>query len=1032
MFLPDFCIKRPVTATMMVLALLIFGIISLGRLGVDIYPDVDFPLVSVSTLWENARPEEVDNNITDELEDAIGGISGIKHITSNSLEGFSSILIAFELYKDVDVGAQEARDKVSAKLWKLPDEAETPAIEKLDINAQPILWLTLFGEQYSIEDLTEYADDKIRPLLQRLEGVGDVQINGGRELQVRIWLDGDKLAAHDLTVHDIIRSLKKGHLEVPGGKVETREKEFLVRTMGEFPTPETFNDLIVAYRKGTAVLLRDIGYAEKGREDVRTIARYTSKKKEIIQGVGLGVSPRSGANKLAVSTLVKEELNKIKRFLPAGMQIEISSDDSTFIKESIDEVRLHLIIGGLMAALVIMLFLQNIRTTLFSAISIPTSIISTFTAMYALGFTMNNLTMVGLAMSVGIVIDDAIVMVENIFRHRQMGKSAMQAAKEGSSEIGFAVIAATVALVAVFLPVAFMGGLVGKFFFEFAITVACAILISAFISLTIVPMLASRFLKISTGRWESLHIFDLFMTRMTELYRKLLTWALEHRFTIVMLGLLSLVLGGGTFVILDKEFVTEEDKSKFVVRIETPLEYSIHKTDQVLQRVDEELRKFPEVQQVFSLTGFGEEGSTAQSNKGISFVTMVPKEKRKKSQVDILQEVRRKLWEIPDITVAVSAVSILGSARRDEEIQYVIQGPSLEELDQYSRKIMERMEATDGFIDIDRNLELGKPEVQVKINRNKAADAGVPVESIASAIGALIGGIDVVEFKRGGESYDVRVRLVEEERNLPSDIKKIWVRSGSGQLMELDNFVSLKPAHGPSIINRFDRQRAVMIYANLEGMTLAPAMVALEKIAGEILPEEFSRQHTGRTEMYEETIYYIGMAFMLSIIFTYMVLAAQFESFIHPFTIMIALPLSFIGAFGLLYITGNTLNLFSMIGFVLLVGLVTKNGILLIDYANQQREKGMPIKEAIVEAGCVRFRPILMTAFSTVAGVLPVALGIGVGSEMRQPMAVAVAGGLITSTLLTLLVIPVTYTYMEALSRLKIFQKIGEKVSAES
>jgi len=343
MFLPDFCIKRPVTATMMVIALLVFGIISIGRLGVDIYPDVDFPLVSVKTLWENARPEEVDNNITDELEDAIGGISSIKHITSNSLEGFSSILITFELHKDVDVGAQEARDKISTKLWKLPDKAETPAIEKLDINAQPILWLVLFGEQYSIEDLTEYADDAIRPLIQKLEGVGDVRISGGRELQVRIWLNGDKLAAHDLTVHDIILALKKGHLEVPGGKVESGEKEFLVRTMGEFPTPEGFNDLIVAYRKGTAVLLRDIGYAEKGREDIRTIARYTSKKKDVIQGVGLGVSPRSGANKLAVATLVKEELNKIKKSIPAGMQIEISSDDSIFIKESIAEHTHHLL-----------------------------------------------------------------------------------------------------------------------------------------------------------------------------------------------------------------------------------------------------------------------------------------------------------------------------------------------------------------------------------------------------------------------------------------------------------------------------------------------------------------------------------------------------------------------------------------------------------------------------------------------------------------------------------------------------------------
>ncbi len=1032
MFLPDFCIKRPVTATMMVLALLIFGIISIGRLGVDIYPDVDFPLVTVRTLWENARPEEVDNNITDELEDAIGGISGIKHITSNSLEGFSSILITFELDKDVDVGAQEARDKVSTKLWKLPDEAETPIIEKLDINAQPILWLVLFGKQYPIEDLTEYADDKIRPLLQKLKGVGDVQISGGRELQVRIWLDRDKLAAHDLTIHDIILALKKGHLEVPGGKVETREKEFLVRTMGEFPTPEGFNDLIVAYRKGTAVRLCDIGYAEKGREDVRTISRYNSKEKVGIQGVGLGVSPRSGANKMAVCTLVKGELHKIKKLLPAGMQIEISSDDSTFIKQSIDEIRFHLIIGGFMAALVIMLFLQNIRTTFFSAISIPTSIISTFTAMYALGFTMNNLTMVGLTMAVGLVIDDAIVIVENIFRHRQMGKSAMQAAKDGSSEIGFAVIAATIALVAVFLPVAFMGGLVGRFFLEFAITVAVAILISAFISLTIVPMLSSRFLKLSSTKWEAFHIFDQFMVRMTASYRMLLTSALEHRYIIVIIGLLSLLLGVGIFILLDKEFITEEDKSKFTVRIETPLEYSIHKTDEVLQRVEEELRKFPEILQVFSITGFGEEGSTAQSNKGISFVTMIPKEQRENSQFDIMLKVRRKLWEIPDLKATVSPVSILGSARRDEEIQYIIQGPSLEELDQISMEVMARMEAVDGFADIDRNLELGKPEVRVNINREKAADAGVPVESIANAIGALIGGLNVVEFKRGGESYDVRVRLVEEERNLPTDIGKIRVRSESGQLMELDNFVTLEQAQGPSIINRFDRQRSVTIYANLEGMTLAPAIVEIEKIAGEVLPEGFSGQFTARSELFKETIYYIGMAFTLAIIFTYMVLAAQFESFIHPFTIMVALPLSFIGAFGLLYITGNTFNLFSMIALVLLVGLVTKNGILLVDYANQQREKGMPVKEALIEAGCVRFRPILMTAFSTVAGVLPVALGIGVGSEMRQPMAVAIAGGLITSTFLTLLVIPVTYTYMEAFSKMKFFQKIAKKALAES
>lgn len=1017
---------------MMVLALFIFGLISWGRLGVDIFPDVDFPLVTVRTLWENARPEEMDNNITDELEDAIGGISGIKHIVSNSLEGFSSILIQFELHKDVDVGAQEVRDKVSTRLWKLPDGAETPTIEKLDINAQPILWLVLFGEQYSIEDLTEYADDTIRPLLQKLQGVGDVQVSGGRELQVRLWLDRNKLAAHNLTVEDVILALKKQHLEVPGGKLESAEKEFLVRTMGEFLTPEAFNDLIVAYREGATIRLRDIGYAEKGREDLKTIARYTSGEKEQFRGVGIGISPRSGANKLAVCSLVKVELDTIVPLLPAGMKVAISSDDSIFIRESIAEIQFQLIIGGLMAALVIMLFLQNIRTTLFSAISIPTSIVSTFTAMYILGFTMNNLTMVGLATSVGIVIDDAIVMVENIFRHRQMGKGAMEAARDGSSEIAFAVIAATFALVCVFLPVAFMGGFVGRFFFEFAITVAVAILISGFISLTIVPLLASRFLKLSQGKWQSLLIFDRFMVRMTSAYRALLIRALDRRFVTVMIGLLSFLFGGLIFMNVNKEFVTDEDKSKFVVRIETPLEYSIHKTAAVLRQVEKELNTFPEVQQIFSITGYGEEGSTAQSNKAISFVTMVPKAQRSKTQKEVMQEVRRKLWSLPDVLATVSITSILGADRREEEIQYVLQGPDIEALDRYSREMMKRLEGTPGFIDLDRNLELGKPEVRIAINREKAADAGVSVDAIAHAIGALIGGVDVVEFKRGGESYDVRVRLAEEERSFPTDIKKIRVRSAGGQLIELDNFVTLHQAYGPSIINRFDRQRAVTIFANLEGITLAPAMIELEKITREVLPEGFSAQHTGRTELYYETIYNLGIAFVLAVLFTYMVLGSQFESFIHPFTIMLALPLSFIGSFGLLYLTGNTFNLFSMIGLVLLVGLVTKNGILLVDYANQQREKGRPLQEALVEAGCARFRPILMTAFSTVAGVLPVALGMGVGNEMRQPMAVAIAGGLITSTLLTLLVIPVAYTYMESLRSMPLFRRLARKVLVES
>ena len=1028
MFLPDLCIRRPVAATMMVVGLIIFGLIGITRLGVSLYPDVDFPMVTVTTFWENARPEEVDNEITDELEDAVAGVSGIKHVISRSLQGLSRIVIEFELDKDVDVAAQEVRDKVSARLHKIPDEADVPVVDKLDINAIPIIWLAVTGP-HAIEELNKTADEQVRPLLQKIKGVGQVHLGGGKEKEVRIWLFRERLAAYNIGVDEVISAIRNQHIEIPGGKIESRDKEFLLRTMGEFETPEAFNDLIVVYREGTPIRLSLLGYAEAGREENKAVGRFISQT-GAAKAVGLGVSPRSGANEVAIASSVRNALPEIRRLLPEGMKIRITTDNTTFIKQSINEIKLQLVIGGLMAALVIFFFLQNIRTTLISAIAIPASIISTFACMYAMDFTMNNLTMLGLVMAVGLVIDDAIVMVENIFRHRStLNEGPMEAALNGSDEIGFAIIATTTVLAGVFLPIAFMGGIIGKFFFEFAVTVAFAVTCSTLVALTIVPMLSSRFLTLTDRDVGAFKPFNRMMDRSSAVYREGINWFLRHRLIVILVAIAALLFGVWLFKILGKEFATAEDKSKFLVRVETPLSYSIEKTDEIMRRIDKRLLDIPEIDYFFSVAGWGG-GGAVEPNKGMVWVTLCPKNRRARTQKQLQSQVQGILGEIPDIRGSASEASVLGGAARSEDIQFVIQGRDIEEIDRYSRKIMDRLAGTRGFVGITRDLEIGKPEVRVRIDREKAADAGINVRDIAYAVGSLMGGIDVTDYKEGGKRYDVRLRLVREQRHLPGDIGRIRIRSSKGNLMDITNFVNIDIGVGPNVINRLDRQRSATIYANLEDKLLANAMAEVQEVADEVLPEGYSSRFTGRAETFKETSGYIAFAFVLAIVFTYMILAAQFESFTQPFAIMMGLPLSFIGAFGMLFLLKNTFNLFSMIGLVFLVGLAAKNGILLIDYTNQLRAQGMSIHDALVEAGATRLRPILMTAISTVAGVIPVALGIGIGSETRQPMAVAITGGILSSTLLTLAVVPVIYSYLDQLSHWNLFQKLTKRIMA--
>jgi HAE1 family hydrophobic/amphiphilic exporter-1 len=734
---------------------------------------------------------------------------------------------------------------------------------------------------------------------------------------------------------------------------------------------------------------------------------------------------------VSIARKVRKVLPEIKKILPEGMNIEFNTDRTIFTEQSIREIKLQLVIGGMMAAFVIFFFLQNFRTTLISAIAIPTSIISTFACMYTMGFTMNNLTMLGLVMAVGLVIDDAIVMVENIFRHRStLNKESMKAAFEGSDEIGFAIISTTMVLAGVFIPVAFMGGVIGRFFYEFAVTVAFAVGCSTFVALTVVPMLSSRFLTLK-GEGDSLKVLNRIMNRGSTLYRKSIFWFLHHRFIVLVIAIVVLIFGVLIFFRLGKELVTDEDGSMFFIRVETPLSYSIEKTDEVMRRMEKKVRAIPEIKTFFSFGGYGGQKGE-ESNKGIAFVRMVPKNERTRTQKEVQSVVQSIFREMPDVKGTASEYSLMGAGARSENIQFVIQGQDVDGLDLYSRRIMKRLEGISGYVGITRDLEIGKPEVQIKIDREKAADAGISVQNIAYAVGALMGGIDVNVYKEGGKSYDVRLRLVREQRLVPEDIQNIWIRSADGKLFDITNFTTIEVGIGPNAINRLDRQRSTTVYANIEGKLLGEALSEVQQIGDEILPKEYSTKFTGKAEIYDETIRAIGFAFILGIIFTYMVLAAQFESFSQPFAIMMGLPLSYIGAFGMLYLLNNTFNLFSMIGLIFLIGLATKNGILLIDYTNQLRKKGLSLNDSLIEAGATRLRPILMTAISTIAGVFPVALGIGIGSETRQSMAVAILGGLISSTVLTLAVVPVIYSYLDQVSNWKLFKKFRKKIMTQN
>ena len=1015
MWLADTSVKRPVFATMAIMALVVLGAVSYPEIGVDLFPRVDFPIVTITTHLNGASPEVIDVDITDKIEGAVNTINGVKTITSSSTEGDSRVTVEFILERDIDLAVQDVREKVALIRNKLPQDIDEPRIAKVDPDATAVMWLNLAGQK-TVRELSTYVDEVLKEKLQRINGVGDVQLYGLQLRQVRVWLDSGKLHAYGLSASDVMGALQRQNVELPGGRIESLSKEYTIKVKGEFLHVPDFNDLVIAYDKGAPIRLRDVGKAEDGMEERRSIARFNG-----IPAVTMGVQKQSGTNTVAVVNAVKAEIVKINKTLPPGMNLNIAIDQSTFIRRSIAEVQKHLILGSFFAILAVFIFLRNVRTTLISAVALPISIIATFALIRVFGFTFNNMTMLALTLSVGLLIDDAIIVIENIYRHVEEGMAPREAATFATTEIGLAVMATTFAIVAIFLPVAFMKGMIGRFFLQFALTVVFSILVSLLVSFTLTPMLASIFLKrvvvkrgnpagapVSVKPWQWPAVwFERGYKKIEGGYRRVLAFSLNHR-VIMLVGALAL-FAGSLYITkyLGKEFVPPEDQGQFIVRLEAPIDYSVEKADDLFRPAEEILRKMPEVRAVLYRLGIG--GSI---NRAIMMTSLIPKSERKKTQMDLKKEIREKLRRFPGLKVSAEDFSMIGGGQRQVPIQYSVRGLDLSAVQAYTKQIAAEFSKLPGIVDVDTSLEMGKPELKVYIDRDKAADLGVDVATVAEAINLLMSGeTEVTKYKdeTRGKRYDLRIRLNPEERRDPDDLGKLYVRSRDGRLVELRNLVRVQEGGGPSVINREDRQRAITLFASLEGVPLGEAMEGLNGIAAKILPPDYLPKYRGQADTMAESFGYLLFVIALGIIMAYMVLAAQFECFVHSFTVLLAMPLSFIGAFGALLLTGNTISIFSFIGLILLMGLVKKNAILLVDYTNVLRGRGLSRREAILGAGPVRLRPILMTTFAMVFGMLPVAFGMGEGAETRAPMGIAVIGGLLTSLFLTLVVVPAAY-----------------------
>jgi len=1019
MKLADVSIKRPVFATMMILSLVVLGLFALTKLNVDLYPDVDFPFVVITTVLPGAGPEQIESDVTMPLEEAVNPIAGVDHIQSTSQEGVSIVIIRFKLEIDGKTAAQEVREKISMIRSNLPQEIEEPIVQRYDPASQPILVLTASGP-LSEKDLTEFTKNTIKKRIENVPGVGAVQLIGGAEREIQIDIDLERLKAYSLSVQDVIQSVGASNIEIPGGNLNQGSRQLLLRTMGKFKKVEDFGNIIVVNDKGNIVRLSEVAKVSDATVEKTSLSRYND-----MTAVGLNILKQSGSNTVQVAGEVNKAIAKLEKEMPAGLKISVAQDNSIFIEDSINVVLFDIVYGGLLAVIVIYLFLANMRSTIISAIALPASIIATFFVMYVLNFTLNMMSLLALSLAVGLLIDDAIVVIENIYRHLDEGETPFEAAKSATSEIGLAVLATTFTLVAVFVPVAFMEGIVGRFFYEFGITISVAVLVSLFVAFTLTPMLSSRWLKVEDEHLSKegnilhkiLYYFNHSFEYLNDKYQKLLGWALRHR---VMVVVMSVVIFVGSMMMagmLGSSFFPESDNAQFTVVVNASPGTSLEQTSIICERIEDKLRTRPEVTNILTTVG----GENVPVNKATILVKTLKKKERDKSISKIMSELRKDLKYIPGALISFRTQG--GPGGQEKPVTLSIRGKEIAEINNIAEQVRSIVRTTPGAVDIESSLESSKPEVRLNIDRDKASDLGVNVMSVASSVRAMVDGYVATKYQEGDEQYDVRVRLKEKSRKSIADIQTLPIMSykkgsrGEKISVRLADIAHVSEGVGPSKINRYDRQREIRIDANLEdkllGDVLGPVM---EKVGKLDLPAGYSVGVAGQGEMQSEAFFNILISLLLAIIFVYIVLAMQFESFVYPFSIMLSLPMAIIGAIIALLIAKSALSVISLIGIIMLMGLVTKNAILLIDFTNVLRERGLSRMDALLKAGPTRLRPILMTTFAMIFGMLPVALGTGEGSEMRAPMGQAVIGGLITSTVLTLLVVPVAYTILDDIS----------------
>jgi len=1035
--LAEICLRRPVFAVMLIMSLVVIGVVSYTKLGVDRFPAVDLPIVRVSTSLPGASPEEVETQITDVIEEAVNTIEGIEELRSVSGEGRSFVIITFALERDIDAATQDVRDRVASVLGDLPDDTDPPIITKSDNESSPVMTLAVSGP-YSRRMLTDFADRIVKQQVERARGVGEVEVVGGLERTINVWVSADQLAAYQLPATAVRDALIRHNADLPGGNVTGVVEERTLRTMGRVADPAKFADIVVAMRGGAPIHLRDVALVEDGYREQRNSALLNG-----VPTVTLDIRRQSGANTIAVIEAVKANLERIATQLPEGVRIEIIADQSRYIYAALHEINVHLVVGSLLASLVVLMFMRDWRSTIIAAVAIPCSVVATFGVMWALGFTLNSVTMLGLVLMVGIVIDDAIVVLENIFRFLEEKKmSAFAAAREATREIGLAVLATTLSLVVIFVPVAFMSGISGRFLFQFGITAAAAVMVSLLVSFSLTPIMSARLLRPTGGaqpgagtearsRRGFYHVLE-------RGYDRLLRLALRRKLAVLVVAALVIASTFPLYSRVGQEYIpTNVDESEFDVRMSAPEGTSFAAMQATMKAIDQDLRATPGVRLVLTTAGSGFLGNV---NQGRAYVRIAPHEERVFSlsrlwraalagdplsafrgnyaQRDVMQTIRQGLAKYENLRCSVRNLQSFNIGGGNWEIDFAIRGPELDALLDYAEQLRTKAIAAGGFTDLDTTLRLDKPELQVDIDRDRAADLGIDPEDIASALRLLVGGdTEVTHFRDPtvNEEYDVQLRLAEGDRTDVDNLNRLYIPARGGQLVRLDSIATIRPELSASRIDRLDRQRQVSLRGGTaQGYALADRLEVLARLADELqMPPEYTTMIAGRGRELARTYAEFALAFLLSVVFMYMVLAAQFESLVHPLTILLSLPLALPFALFSLWITGDTLNMYSALGILVLFGIVKKNAILQVDHIDQLRERGAERESAILQGSRDRLRPILMTTLSFVAGMLPLALGTGPGAEERRTIAIVIIGGQTLALVLTLVVTPVAYLLLE-------------------